>query len=50
MKHKTIYPRVPYGQSVHGFEERKAVDLVLRTSTQMGKNVQEFEKKNCQAF
>tara|TARA_B000000557_G_scaffold60231_1_gene47102 strand:- start:1416 stop:2645 length:1230 start_codon:yes stop_codon:yes gene_type:complete len=50
MKHKTIYPRVPYGQSVHGFEERKAVDLVLRTSTQMGKNVQEFEKKIAKLF
>ena len=37
--------RVPYGQTVHGEEEIKAVVEVLRTSTQMGKNVREFEQK-----
>lgn len=37
--------RVPYGQTVHGEEEIKAVVEVLRTSTQMGKNVREFEEK-----
>ena len=37
--------RVPYGLSVHGKEEIKAVNKVLKTTTQMGKNVYEFEKK-----
>lgn len=37
--------RVNYGQSVHGAEEIKAVVKVLKTSTQMGKNVFELEKK-----
>lgn len=37
--------RVPYGQTVHGEEEIEAVVEVLRTSTQMGKNVREFETK-----
>lgn len=36
--------RVPYGLSVHGNEEIKAVVKVLKTSTQMGKNVSTFEK------
>ena len=39
------YIRVPYGLSVHGKEEIKAVNKVLKTTTQMGKNVYEFEKK-----
>jgi len=39
------YIRVPYGLSVHGKEEIKAVNNVLNTTTQMGKNVYEFEKK-----
>jgi CDP-6-deoxy-D-xylo-4-hexulose-3-dehydrase len=39
------YIRVPYGLSVHGKEEIKAVNNVLLTSTQMGKNVYLFEKK-----
>ena len=39
------YIRVPYGLSVHGKEEIKAVNKVLNTTTQMGKNVYEFEKK-----
>ena len=37
--------RVPYGQTVHGEEEIEAVVNVLRTSTQMGKHVREFEQK-----
>jgi len=37
--------RVPYGMTVHGEEEIKAVVEVMRTSTQMGKNVREFEEK-----
>ena len=37
--------RVPYGLSVHGNEEIKAVTKVLKSSTQMGKNVSAFEKK-----
>ena len=42
--------RVPYGLSVHGNEEIKAVTKVLRTSTQMGKNVSLFEKKISKLF
>lgn len=36
---------VPYGRTVHGEEEIEAVVNVLRTSTQMGKNVREMEDK-----
>ena len=39
------YPRVPYGLSVHGSKEIKAVTDVLKNSTQMGINVINFEKK-----
>ncbi len=39
------YIHVPYGKSVHGEEEIAAVVNVLRTSTQMGKNVREMEEK-----
>ena len=49
MKTKT-YIRVPYGLSVHGNEEIKAVVKVLKNSTQMGKNVSEFEKKISKLF
>jgi len=42
--------RVPYGLSVHGNEEIKAVVKVLKTSTQMGKNVSTFEKKISKLF
>lgn len=42
--------RVPYGQSVHGNDEIKAVTKVLKNSTQMGKNVQQFEKKISKLF
>ena len=44
------YLRVPYGKSVHGNEEIKAVTQVLKSSTQMGKNVYEFEKKVAKLF
>ena len=47
---KNKYLRVPYGLSVHGDEEIRAVVKVLKHSTQMGKNVFEFEKKNCKTF
>ncbi len=42
---QTDYIAVPYGKTVHGEEEVAAVVNVLRTSTQMGKNVREFEEK-----
>ena len=42
--------RVPYGLSVHGNEEIKAVTHVLKSSTQMGKNVSTFEKKISKLF
>ena len=48
MKSKNL--RVPYGLSVHGNEEIKAVTKVLKTSTQMGKNVSLFEKKIAKLF
>lgn len=42
-KQQDQYPHVPYGMTVHGEEEIAAVEQVLRTSTQMGPNVREFE-------
>ena len=42
--------RVPYGLSVHGNEEIKAVTNVLKSSTQMGKNVITFERKISKLF
>ncbi len=42
--------RVPYGLSVHGKEEIRAVTNVLKSSTQMGKNVSTFEKKISKLF
>ena len=41
---------VPYGKTVHGEEEIEAVVKVLRTSTQMGKHVREFEEKVAALF
>ena len=41
---------VPYGLSVHGKDEIKAVNNVLKKSTQMGKNVRLFEKKVSKLF
>lgn len=42
---KEDYLHVPYGRTVHGEEEIAAVVEVLRTSTQMGKNVNAMEQK-----
>src|SRR6056300_170186 len=42
--------RGPYGLSVHGNEEIKGGVKVLKTSTQMGKNVSTFEKKISKLF
>ena len=42
--------RVPYGLSVHGNEEIRAVTKVLRSNTQMGKNVSNFENKVAKLF
>ena len=42
--------RVPYGLSVHGNDEINSVVKVLKTSTQMGKLVYEFEKKIAKLF
>lgn len=42
---KEEYLHVPYGRTVHGEEEIAAVVEVLRTSTQMGKNVTAMEQK-----
>src|SRR3954465_1689257 len=42
---QTEYIQVPYGKTVHGEEEIEAVVKVLRTSTQMGKNVREMEER-----
>ena len=42
---QTEYIHVPYGKTVHGEEEIEAVVKVLRTSTQMGKNVREMEER-----
>ena len=50
MKMQNRNIRVPYGLSVHGNDEIKAVNKVLRTTTQMGKNVFEFEKKIAKLF
>ncbi len=45
MSNKDHYLHVPYGQTVHGEEEIEAVVKVLRTSSQTGVNVREFEQK-----
>ena len=47
---KSNFLRVPYAQSVHGQEEIEAVVNVLKTSTQMGKNVTEMEDKVAKMF
>ncbi len=44
------YIRVPYGCTVHGQEEINAVIEVLKTSTQMGKNVAELESRIAKDF
>ena len=50
MSNTKNYPRVPYGLSVHGNAEIKAVVKVLKNSTQMGKNVFNFEKRIAKLF
>src|SRR5580658_5322241 len=42
--------QVPYGCSVHGEDEINAVVSVLKTSTQMGKQVRAFEQKIATLF
>lgn len=42
--------RVPYGSTVHGDDEISAVVEVLNTTTQMSKNVLEFEDKIARLF
>jgi len=41
---------ISYGKSIHGREEINAVVSVLKNSTQMGKNVLEFEQKISKLF
>jgi len=50
MTERNNYIHVPYGMTVHGKEEIDAVVKVLKTSTQMGKNVREFETKVAKLF
>tara|TARA_Y100000591_G_scaffold332001_1_gene367758 strand:- start:1882 stop:3090 length:1209 start_codon:yes stop_codon:yes gene_type:complete len=47
---KNNYLRIPYATTIHGKDEIKAVVNVLKTSTQMGKNTLEFEKKIANLF
>lgn len=42
--------RVPYGQSVHGYEEIEAVVKVLKSTTQLGESVKQMEKKVSSLF
>ncbi len=42
--------RVPYGSTVHGDDEINAVVDVLKTTTQMSKNVREFESKVAERY
>ena len=41
---------ITYGKSVHGKEEINSVVKVLKTSTQMGINVKNFERKISNLF
>ncbi len=55
MKNDLVYKKedfihVPYGMTVHGDEEERAVVEVIRTSTQMGKNVCEMESRIAKMF
>ena len=47
---KDDFVHVPYGRTVHGEEEIAAVVEVLRTSTQMGKNVRQMEEQVAALF
>ena len=49
-KNMKDFIRVPYGSTVHGDEEIAAVVEVLNTTTQMSKNVLEFEEKIAASF
>lgn len=49
-QHGSDVTRVPYGQTVHGQEEIDAVVSVLRTSTQMGVHVRQFERRVADLF
>ncbi len=49
-KNKESYLHVPYGMTVHGEEEVRAVVEVLHTSTQMSKNVREMESRVAKLF
>ena len=42
--------RVPYGSTVHGDDEINAVVDVLKTTTQMSKNVREFESRVAERY
>jgi CDP-6-deoxy-D-xylo-4-hexulose-3-dehydrase len=42
--------RIPYGKTVHGEEEIAAVTAVLRSSTQMGASVRDFERRVAALF
>ncbi len=43
-------PYVPYGSTVHGEDEIRAVVHVLETSTQMGENVRQMESRVAETF
>ena len=47
---KDKFPRVPYGSTVHGEDEINAVLEVLKSSTQMGENVNLFEHEIASIF
>ena len=47
---KEQFIHVPYGKAVWGAAEKKAVNHVLDTSTQMGKHVREMESKVAELF
>ncbi len=47
---KSKYIRIPYATTIHGKEEIDAVVKVLKTSTQMGRNTLQFEKKIANLF
>ena len=50
MTDRELAIRVPYGMSVHGEEEIAAVNRVLGTSTQLGKNVHALEERIAALF
>ena len=50
MKKNFKFIRVPYGKSIHGSQEIRAVNKVLKSSTQMGESVFKFENKIAKLF